>query len=55
MNYRRKPGSWYMPECHFLLSPHLKRRLILAGVDRQVRGWKKTNEHAPEWIELKDK
>lgn len=40
---------------HFLLSPHLDKRLIAAGVDREVRGWEKTSDHAPVWIELKDK
>jgi exodeoxyribonuclease-3 len=39
---------------HFLLSPHLDERLIGAGVDRNVRGWEKTSDHAPVWIELKD-
>ena len=39
---------------HFLLSSHLKRRLINAGVDKHVRGWEKTSDHAPVWIELKD-
>jgi exodeoxyribonuclease-3 len=37
---------------HFLLSPHLAKRLIAAGVDRNVRGWEKTSDHAPVWIEL---
>jgi exodeoxyribonuclease-3 len=37
---------------HFLLSPHLDKRLIAAGVDRSVRGWEKTSDHAPVWIEL---
>ncbi|MEI9810488.1 MAG: exodeoxyribonuclease III [Bacteroidota bacterium] len=40
---------------HFLLSPHLDRRLRAAGVDRDVRGWEKTSDHAPVWIELKNK
>ena len=40
---------------HFLLSPQLKRRLVAAGVDKHVRGWEKTSDHAPVWIELKDK
>ena len=40
---------------HFLLSPELKRRLMAAGVDKHVRGWEKTSDHAPVWIELKDK
>jgi len=38
---------------HFLLSPKLKRKLLAAGVDRHVRGWEKTSDHAPVWIELK--
>ncbi|MBV9988890.1 MAG: exodeoxyribonuclease III [Chitinophagaceae bacterium] len=38
---------------HFLLSPQLAKRLVKAGVDRQVRGWEKTSDHAPVWIELK--
>ena len=37
---------------HFLLSPHLKRRLVAAGVDHNVRGWEKSSDHAPVWIEL---
>ncbi|MEO6456265.1 MAG: exodeoxyribonuclease III [Ginsengibacter sp.] len=37
---------------HFLLSPHLSKRLIAAGVDRNVRGWEKSSDHAPVWIEL---
>jgi exodeoxyribonuclease-3 len=37
---------------HFLLSPALKKRLKAAGVDRQVRGWEKTSDHAPVWIEI---
>ena len=40
---------------HFLLSPHLEKRLVAAGVDRQVRGWEKTSDHAPVWIELSSK
>ncbi|CAA9506197.1 MAG: Exodeoxyribonuclease III [uncultured Segetibacter sp.] len=39
---------------HFLLSPHLSRRLIAAGVDTSVRGWEKSSDHAPVWIELAD-
>ncbi len=40
---------------HFLLSQHLTGRLKAAGVDRDVRGWEKTSDHAPVWIELADK
>lgn len=37
---------------HFLLSPQLSNRLVTAGVDTHVRGWEKTSDHAPVWIEL---
>jgi exodeoxyribonuclease-3 len=37
---------------HLLLSPQLAGKLKAAGVDRQVRGWEKTSDHAPTWIEL---
>ena len=40
---------------HFLLSPKLKNQLLAAGVDHQVRGWEKSSDHAPVWIELKAK
>lgn len=40
---------------HFLLSPHIKKRLVSAGVDKHVRGWEKSSDHAPVWIELKAK
>ena len=39
---------------HFLLSPHLVKRLNAAGVDHNVRGWEKTSDHAPVWIELSE-
>lgn len=39
---------------HFLLSPHLEKRIVAAGVDKNVRGWEKTSDHAPVWIELQD-
>jgi len=38
---------------HFLLSKQLAKRLRKAGVDKHVRGWEKTSDHAPVWIELK--
>jgi len=37
---------------HFLLSPQLAGQLKHAGVDRHVRGWEKTSDHAPVWIEI---
>ena len=39
---------------HLLLSPSLKNRLIEAQVDRHVRGWEKSSDHAPSWIRLAD-
>lgn len=40
---------------HFLLNTLLDQRLKAAGVDRHVRGWEKSSDHAPVWIEIKDK
>lgn len=40
---------------HFLLSPDLATRLSGAGVDREVRGWNHTSDHAPAWVELSKK
>ena len=40
---------------HFLLNAQLAKRLKRTGVDKHVRGWPKTSDHAPVWIELKDK
>ncbi len=37
---------------HFLLSPEVAPRLAEAKVDAHVRGWEKTSDHAPVWIEL---
>jgi exodeoxyribonuclease-3 len=37
---------------HFLLSKSLDQKLIAGAVDRQVRGWEKTSDHCPVWIEL---
>ena len=39
---------------HLLLSPALAPRLIDAQVDRHVRGWEKTSDHAPVWVTLGD-
>ncbi|MBE7178133.1 MAG: exodeoxyribonuclease III [Mucilaginibacter polytrichastri] len=40
---------------HFLLNAAVKDRLKSAGVDKHVRGWEKTSDHAPVWIALSDK
>lgn len=37
---------------HFLLSPNLANKLTGAGVDRDVRRWAHTSDHAPAWIKL---
>jgi exodeoxyribonuclease-3 len=39
---------------YFLLSPHFDNRLKAAAVDRNVRGWEKTSDHAPVWIEISE-
>ena len=40
---------------HFLLSPQLSKRLKAGGVNKEVRGWEKTSDHVPVWIEVSDK
>jgi len=37
---------------HFLLTPDLAKRLKRAEVDKAVRGWEKSSDHAPVWIEI---
>ena len=37
---------------HLLVNKELSDQLIDAGVDRNVRGWEKTSDHAPTWIKL---
>jgi exodeoxyribonuclease-3 len=37
---------------HLLINPGVAARLRGAGVDREVRGWDKSSDHAPTWIEL---
>ncbi|KKX52181.1 MULTISPECIES: exodeoxyribonuclease III [Sphingobacterium] len=39
---------------HILLSPLLEDRLLEGGIDRHVRSWEKTSDHAPVWICLKE-
>jgi len=39
---------------HLLLSPELRPRLVAAEVDSAVRGWEKSSDHAPVWVELAD-
>jgi exodeoxyribonuclease-3 len=37
---------------HLLLSPPLKKRFKRAGVDHHVRGWEKSSDHTPVWVEV---
>jgi exodeoxyribonuclease-3 len=37
---------------HALLSPSIAPGLKAAGVDRTPRGWEKTSDHAPIWVEI---
>lgn len=39
---------------HFLLSEELVPKLKVAQVDKFVRGWEKSSDHAPVWIEIMD-
>lgn len=39
---------------HFLLSPEVAKKLQAGGVDKVVRGWEKSSDHAPVWIELSE-
>lgn len=37
---------------HLLLSPEILPQLKNAGVDKEVRGWDKSSDHAPVWVQL---
>jgi exodeoxyribonuclease-3 len=39
---------------HLLLNPKAAKRLVGAGVDREVRGLEGASDHAPAWIVLRD-
>ena len=39
---------------HFLLNATMDKRLLNAGVDHEVRGWEKSSDHAPVWIEVSE-
>jgi exodeoxyribonuclease-3 len=39
---------------HFLLSPNIAGRLAAAGVDMHVRGWEKSSDHGPVWVEVRE-
>ncbi|SFI05529.1 exodeoxyribonuclease III [Halpernia frigidisoli] len=37
---------------HFLLSENLEENLKTFGIDKEVRGWEKSSDHVPVWIEI---
>ncbi len=37
---------------HFLLNDLMAKKLQSGGVDHHVRGWEKSSDHAPVWIEV---
>jgi exodeoxyribonuclease-3 len=37
---------------HFLANAAAQKRIVAAGVDKVVRGWEKSSDHAPVWIEI---
>jgi exodeoxyribonuclease-3 len=39
---------------HLLLNPKAAKRLVEAGVDRELRGEKNASDHAPAWVVLRD-
>lgn len=39
---------------HFLLSPNIAGRLRAAAVDHHVRGWEKSSDHCPVWVEIEE-
>ena len=49
-------GSWQKDNGiridHLLLSPQAADRLVVAGVDKHVRGWEKPSDHVPVWADL---
>jgi exodeoxyribonuclease-3 len=40
---------------HFLLNRAAMGQLVAAEVDRRPRGWEKTSDHAPVWIDLDER
>jgi exodeoxyribonuclease III len=37
---------------HLLMSPQAADRLVVAGVDKHVRGWEKPSDHVPVWVDV---
>ena len=40
---------------HILLSPECADRMTAVGVDKEYRGREKASDHAPVWVELRDR
>jgi exodeoxyribonuclease-3 len=40
---------------HLLLNSPAAKMLVTGGVEREVRGWEKSSDHAPTWITLETK
>lgn len=49
--YERNAG---MRIDHFLLSENVVDHLKDFGIEKEVRGWEKTSDHVPVWIEIKE-
>jgi exodeoxyribonuclease-3 len=39
---------------HILLNRQLASRLTAGGVDRAIRGWEHSSDHAPAWVDVAD-
>jgi len=50
---QRWPRDAGMRIDHILLGKRLAKRLTAANVDRDVRGWEGTSDHAPVWVKLR--
>ncbi len=50
--YKSYPRNAGLRIDHLLISPYLTGSLKSGGVDKHVRGWEKSSDHAPVWIQL---
>ena len=49
--FARMPGP-YLNGAVWLVNPEILPQLKNAGVDKEVRGWDKSSDHAPVWVQL---
>jgi exodeoxyribonuclease-3 len=40
---------------HLLLNAHAAKMLVAGNIEREIRGWEKSSDHAPAWITLTEK